>query len=162
MRTQKQSALTRLPERVALVMACAPILLRTKEKGRTPHERAAFIKSNLHGQNITPRNTSNKKISLGKADLHGTRVTARPQTTGRAPQFSRSETTFLRGIQSSFFTGAREVVDPHERSGISVHRRPTSKAGAFLALFLRSFLHHSKKWVSSFSLSWGARGLGES
>jgi hypothetical protein len=118
---------------------------RTARHGRAekrPHvdETRSLRQLNLHGHSSTPGSSRHS-------------VTSVHQTTGRVRQFSRSEITFFRGFDPRFLPGYGGVVD--------LLTRPTSKAG-LLALFLRSFLHHSKKWVSSFSLYWGAQGLGES
>ena len=126
----------------------------TKEKRPRVDETRSPEQRNLHGQPTTSHDTSKLKMSFdpsGSSEAQSNRQ--RPQTTGPVLQFSRSETTFLTRIRSSFFTGVRGVVDLHERSGSSVHSRPTSYG---------PYLHHSKKWVSSFSLYWGAQGLGES
>jgi hypothetical protein len=105
----KAAAHTRQSETI-LAATCTSPFVRTKEKGRTVSSRTALT-TNLHGQNTTPRNTSNQKIWLGKADLHGTRVTARPQTTGRVRTVRDDETAFYQMTASGFFPGNGNVVD---------------------------------------------------
>ena len=119
----------------------------TEKKGRVPYEHATLT-TNLHGQNTTPRNTSNQKISLGKADLRGNRVTARPKTTGRVRQFVMAKPLFTEN-SLGFFPGNGNVVD--RPAGVN----PSSRADVpVLALHAMA-----NKWGSTLSHPVGMRAF---
>jgi len=105
MMTPKPSALTRLPERIFLAMACAPFFF-AQIKMAVRLRTVTTIKTDIQGHHTTPTDAS--KYQFGKSGtLRGCVTAARKQTLAFDSSRRQNHVPPLGG-----FPGTEPVVDP--------------------------------------------------